>query len=148
MDHGIGVAFKVHRDLYLFHQLCQYVYRTEQGLLFQGEYIDCMQCDIALLCSAGDGRVRICLLALCLDLCGRSSPLACTLGRLRYKWMRAIEQASSESCYPFGVLGRRCSHWWDRINHHGLRDNAGGVVACDVLMQPLGYFQTLFAVGF
>ena len=34
VDHGIGIVFKVHRDLCVLHQLGWYVYRVEQGLLF------------------------------------------------------------------------------------------------------------------
>ena len=44
--------------------------------------------------------------------------------------------------------GRGYIHWWYRINHHGERDNVGGVVACDVSVQSLVVFNTLFAVRF
>ena len=124
--------------------LCRYVYRVEGDLFFQGEFIDCMPRDIALSCSAGDGRAGRCLLVLRLDSRGHSSPLACAWGMLRHERKRAIERASSELRYPFEGSGRWCSHRWHRINRHGLRDNAGGVVACDALMQPLGCFQNSF----
>jgi hypothetical protein len=121
VDHGIGVVFKVQME-FMLHQLCWYVYRVERGLLFQGEYIYCMPHDIASSCSAGDGHLGRCLLAVWLDLCGRRSLLACTWGRLHHEWDRAIEQSFREAQYSFEGLDRWCIHRWYQINHHGKRD--------------------------
>ena len=103
-----------------------------------------MSRDIALSCSAGDGRLGRCLLVVRLDSCGRCSLLACTWGRLRHEWDRVIEQSFREARYCFEGLGHWCIHWWYRINHHRERDNAGGVVACDASVQSLGCFQHSF----
>jgi hypothetical protein len=124
----------------VLHQLCWYVHRIERDLFFQGEYNYCMPIDIALSCSAGEGRLGRCMLADRLDLCGRLTPLACVRGRLRHEGDRSIEQSFREVWSPLAGLGHWCVHQWYRMHHHGERDNAGGVVACVASVQSLGCF--------
>ena len=100
--------------------------------------------DIALSCSAGEGRSGGCLLADRLDLCGRPTPLACMRGRLHHKGDRTIERSLREARSPLAGLGRWCNHQWYRMYHHWERDNARCVVACGASVQSFCCFQHSF----
>ncbi len=51
MHHGVGIMFHVNPHLGMLHERAGGVYCAEGGLLAEGEYINGMSCDDALLCS-------------------------------------------------------------------------------------------------